>query len=386
MAKRKFILVFLCLLSLILVSCAWKGPNKSLLGFYPETLFKYKIDSNFITARKLLESLAERNRQLSTELGKIPELQTSIDDEKLAALTKLIEVYFAQPVQFDLAFNQVKKIGKVEIRRYNTPLQALFWLAEEDKIDEIEILIDSFSLNRLLDRAWVLNNTEYFHRWKWRTAQARKLYDSCKDESLKRQIEKYFKDNRGATDYIIALAEKNPESFNHRMEMFDDALSAHRKRWTNFRAVSDRVNSPELIHYYIMGEYSFEPNIHLPPKETFQKKYGSSASIAMLGALFLESAGYYTFLHYVRIDNSECASEHAGAGIILENGLYMLVVDFPKGRTITGPFDINELEHQLRTGHCYPPPSLPFSVPLPDVVHFFPEKGADRGLEAAIMY
>jgi hypothetical protein len=52
----------------------------------------------------------------------------------------------------------------------------------------------------------------------------------------------------------------------------------------------------------------------------------------------------------------------------LENGEYLLVVDFPKGKRISGPFDLYTLDMELSHGHCQPPPKPPLRIPLPDFV------------------
>ena len=366
------------LLFFLFASCASTGPNQSLLQLTPKVIFKYKIDSDYISAREILVTLEKRNRLLAVELGKIPELQTSISAENIIALANVKQAYFSRPALFNHVFEKMYSIGNADIRRYNTPLQALFWLAKDGKTDEIGLVLQEYSLNHLLNRAWILKNTEYLHRWKWQTAQARRLYESCKDENLKRQILNFFKENRGATDYIISLYDKYPDAFGYQMQRFEGNLADSRKRWKNFKSVINRINSPELVQYYIMNEYSFDPDKQLAPASVFKFKYGDSASMALLGLKLLGAAGYHTFLRSVTIEDSECISNHTGAGIVMENGLYLLVVDFPKGKTISGPFDTNTLDIELRTGHCYPPPSLPFNIPIPDFVQNITRQNGSR--------
>ena len=356
------------LLCFILAGCAATQPNKSLLQNEFSHILKYKLDPNFFSARKTLKEISLSNRSLAIELGKLPEFQRSIKDDDLSALKKLLSLYSTCQIDFDKFFDQIYFIGKPEIRRFNAPLQALFWLVKDEKLGDIDYIIRDFYLEDLLGKSWILLHTEHLHRWRWRSIQARKLFDSCRDENLKRKIEVFFYKNRGATDYIISLAEQHPDRFAHKFQSFNNDLLLQQKRWNNFKTVVDRINAPELVHYYIIKNFNFEPNLFLKPEEIFFKKSGNSRALALLGELILKKNGYRTFIRNVEISDSPCATEHSGSGIVLENGKYLLVVDFPKGKQISGPFDLYTLDIELSHGHCFPPPKPPLLIPVPDLV------------------
>lgn len=366
MMKASRLINRLLLLIFILAGCAAIQPNKSLFQNEFSHILKYKIDPNFFSARKILQEISLSNRSLAIELGKLPEFQQSIKDEDLDALKKFFSLYRTYQIDFDRFFEQIYFIGKPEIRSFNAPLQALFWLAKDEKIGDITTIIRDFYLEELLEKSWVLLHTEHLHRWQWRSIQARKLFDSCRDESLKRKIEVFFYKNRGATDYIISLGEQYPDRFAHKYQSFNNNRLLHQARWNNFRTVVNRINSPELVHYYIVKNFIFEPNLSLKPEKTFFEKSGNSHALAFLGELLLKKNGYDTFIRKVKIVDSPCATEHSGSGIILENGKYLLVVDFPGGKQISGPFDLHTLDIVLSQGNCFPPPKPPVLIPLPD--------------------
>ena len=366
--KATILIIRLLPLCLFLAGCVATQPNKSLLQNEFSHILKYKRDSNFFAARKALKEFSLSNRKLAIELGKLPEFQQTIKDDDLRGLRELISFYRTCQIDFDKFFNQIYFIGKPEIRRFNAPLQALFWLVKDEKLEDIDDIIRDFYLEDLLEKSWILLHTEHLHRWRWRSIQARKLFDSCRDENLKRKIEVFFYKNRGATDYIISLAEQHPDRFAHKYQSFNNDLLLQQKRWNNFKTVVDRINAPELVHYYIIKNFNFEPNLFLKPEEIFFKKSGNSSALALLGELILKKNGYRTFIRNVEISNSPCATEHSGSGIVLENGKYLLVVDFPKGKQISGPFDLYTLDIELSHGHCFPPPKPPLLIPVPDLV------------------
>ncbi len=366
--KATILIIRLMLLCFILAGCAATQPNKSLLQNEFSHILKYKLDPNFFSARKTLKEISLSNRSLAIELGKLPEFQRSIKDDDLSALKKLLSLYSTCQIDFDKFFDQIYFIGKPEIRRFNAPLQALFWLVKDEKLGDIDYIIRDLYLEDLLEKSWILLHTEHLHRWRWRSIQARKLFDSCRDENLKRKIEVFFYKNRGATDYIISLAEQHPDRFAHKFQSFNNDLLLQQKRWNNFKTVVDRINAPELVHYYIIKNFNFEPNLFLKPEEIFFKKSGNSRALALLGELILKKNGYRTFIRNVEISDSPCATEHSGSGIVLENGKYLLVVDFPKGKQISGPFDLYTLDIELSHGHCFPPPKPPLLIPVPDLV------------------
>jgi len=87
-----------------------------------------------------------------------------------------------------------------------------------------------------------------------------------------------------------------------------------------------------------------------------------------LGQFLLKKAGYKTFIRTVKTPDSSCCSEHTGSGIIVGDGSYILVVDFPKGKKITGPYDLHSLDKRLMFGNCLEPPKIEFLIHFPDFI------------------
>jgi len=138
----------ICVLGAFLYGCATATtPNSPYRGpGYP---------SNF-------SHLALRNPLLAMELGKIPELTDGISVKEKKALATIAKIYQEEPIGFDSAFTRLYKIGLPEVRKYCSPLQAIFWLAEDGELDKEFI---HYSLRELLDKSWKFGDTEY-SRWK----------------------------------------------------------------------------------------------------------------------------------------------------------------------------------------------------------------------------
>jgi hypothetical protein len=79
----------------------------------------------------LLDEMSKKNNLLSIEIRKIPELTDGISPEEESALKNLIKLYNEDPDVFDFAFEEMYQEGLPDIRRYCTPLQALFWLMQD---------------------------------------------------------------------------------------------------------------------------------------------------------------------------------------------------------------------------------------------------------------
>jgi hypothetical protein len=368
MGKRLkfFFILSLCSITFIgwMFGCStMTKPNISIIDRDYTTNTKREKDANFIELKKLLFVLALDNETLANELGKLPELQGTITNQEIQALKELKRIFDNYPQKFNLAFGQMNQIGPPLVRRFDAPLQALFWLLLDGHPDEAKEIVLDYTLKDLLRAAWLLKHTRHLNRWKWRTEEAKKLYNSCVDEDLRKKIKEFYKKNMGATDYIISLSEKYPISFTYKYKPFENELRKQKNRWDDFGDVVDRINSPELIHYYIMSEYSYGFETYRDPELTFQLKSGTPDSIARFGEFLLKKAGYKTFIRRVKVHGSKCAKEHTGSGIVLADGNFLLVIDFPKGKSITGPFDKVTLDQVLSQGHCLYPHEWFYKVP-----------------------
>jgi hypothetical protein len=129
-------------------------PNLSLLDGNYKPTSSLKKDANFLALKSLLSSLSRENQLLAYELGKLPEFMDSIDDEEVQAIKILAGFYSNHSNQFDNTFSKMYAVGKPEIRKYCSSLQALFWMILDGKIKQAEAIIMHYDLNQLLSQAW----------------------------------------------------------------------------------------------------------------------------------------------------------------------------------------------------------------------------------------
>ncbi|MBF0528545.1 MAG: hypothetical protein HQK55_04605 [Deltaproteobacteria bacterium] len=129
-------------------------PNPSLIDQNYQAPGLKTPDPALPEVQKSLRDLAQRHARLAEELGKLPDLQDGITPKEKAALQVIMDIFDREPKLMGKVFEAMDQIGLPKIRRYNTPLQALFWMAQNSRPAEVEKLIKNYSLSALLKQAW----------------------------------------------------------------------------------------------------------------------------------------------------------------------------------------------------------------------------------------
>ncbi len=109
-----------------------------------------------------LVRLARDNNLLASELRKLPELLDGINPTERGALKRLMNLYYDAPEVFDSVFGKMYCEGLPHVRKYCTPLQSLFWLVVDGKMDFAAESIEKYELKWLLFYAWAKKEKE---RW-----------------------------------------------------------------------------------------------------------------------------------------------------------------------------------------------------------------------------
>jgi hypothetical protein len=113
-------------------------PNIAFYGRYP----------------RFFSVIKNNNPLLAKELAKLPELQDGISSEEAAALKILVDAYRKNTAGINDVFQKINGVGIPSVRKYCSPLQALFWLAEDGNVKELEQQITNYKLNSLLNACW----------------------------------------------------------------------------------------------------------------------------------------------------------------------------------------------------------------------------------------
>jgi hypothetical protein len=210
------------LVAIVLFNCASSSPSRPNIpyaGPYPPSF----------------NTLTENNPLLAQELGKLPEIQDGISSTEIVSLDKFAKLYYRDQAAFDRAFEKMYAAGIPEIRKYCSPLQAVFWLIEDGKIEDINIV--EYSQKILIYEAWLKTGFEY-------------------------------NDEKG--------------------------------RWQDFGIVTDRLNSPELIEFYIRWDFTHCSREKVgkskcPPQTPytiFKYKKGNGEDLSYFAVHCLKKAGY----------------------------------------------------------------------------------------------
>jgi hypothetical protein len=238
-----------------LSSCTSFGPTK------PNDSFNGPYPDNF-------KQLFYNNKLLAKEIGKLPEIQDGISDIEAKAIELICKLYAEDPDSFDKAFKQMYQVGKPEVRKYCSPLQALYWLALDDKLKQADI--SDYALTGLLNKAWYMPGFEL--------------------------------DGTG--------------------------------RWDDFNDVTERLNSPDLVDYYVSRNFSYKKirltslNDYKNPYNIFKIKQGECWLYTSFCTNCLKKAGYQahaiTVFHNLRKRPSHVTCEYTdkdGKEYILDNTL-----------------------------------------------------------------
>ena len=275
---------------------------------------------------------------MAIELGKLPELQDGISFQEKQALEILHRKYVDDTDSFDRAFEEMYKIGLPDVRRYCSPLQALFWLAEDNELRSDSNLFVNYSLEHLLAKAWKFDPLS--HRL-MSDKQIKEVIDGIQIEDIKK---KYLDDlQSGATCAQIqhGLAADYKRSRRINLQTFSkeaaeiikqNLMSAkHAPRWTDFRAVIYRLNAPELVDYYERARFKYVYHWELPtpvvnPQYVFKYNKGECVSITRFTVLCMGRAGYKAREYRGRSISGRfnfhavCVFEMNGNKYVMDNG------------------------------------------------------------------
>ncbi len=291
------------------------------------------------------------------ELQRLPELSEYKTENSRKALENLRRIYEFSPDRFNTLFNAMDAEGIKDSRRYCTPLQGVFWMIQDGKLDRTGALLglritcvqgvdclpklesradDSapeYHLSKILDEAW---NGEAESKL---SVNIRQVIDKIQTKSGTEEYARLKK--RHSTQQLVGYV---MEDYIKQKEMFDTQDWAtiqgalDQSRWKNFYTVADRLNSPEVINYYINRYFFFRKTPSAGVYFTFLNNKAQCTDAAYFTVFMLNRAGYKTFIRSVKWDENPWDGLHTGAGIILNNGSYLLVSNYTGINAISGPF------------------------------------------------
>jgi len=288
-AKHLLYSIPLAILFFVLLGCAATKPNLSVTDENYNPPRGSETDKNFLEAKSILAEISSKNPLLAIELGKMPELQDGISFQEKQALEILHREYVDDTDSFDRAFEEMHKIGLPDVRKYSSPLQALFWLAEDNELRSDSNLLVNYSLEHLLAEAWKFDDFARLSEH-----QLTEIINGIKNR--KKREDYLARSKRLPTGklqaVIIAAYKKNKYTFTKEARKMIEAILD--PRWQDFDVVTDRLNAPELIDYYERKRFSYTlklPN-SIPARYVFKHNEGACVSVTNFTVYCLRKAGY----------------------------------------------------------------------------------------------
>ena len=327
--------------------------------------------------RNNLSRIGDLNHHLADELVKLPEIGDFKTGSARLALENLLQIYRFDPDRFDRMFACMDTIGLPAHRNYCSPLQALFWLLQDEKLKSCGMLLGlniaagtdangdcqpkllpaldhngsaeaspDYTLEKILDAAWKDESN---------LMSESKVHQIIQRIQVEAEAEDYALIETRHTDlqlqgYIMDdfLTKKDIFSAND-WETIEKAI-AH-SRWKLFYTVADRLNSPELINYYMNKNFFFRKTPASGVYSVFFNNRAQCTDAAYFAEFMLKRAGYTTFMRSVKWDEDPWDGLHTGAGIVLNDGSYLLFSIYTGINSIAGPFsDLESLDQKLSCG------------------------------------
>jgi hypothetical protein len=280
MNAKKAVPLIVCI-SLFLSGCSVAiSPKANSIAENNTPPSENRENENILEAKKILAEIKEKNSLLALELAKLPELKRTISIKEVESLKNILKLYEIDPLVFNIAFDKMYKEGIPEIRKFCTPLQALFWLSGKVQFSKQNNPLLNYDLEDLLNRAWGV--------------QGIVLLEEDVKKILTERV--YVGDKK---EIRSVLSKLSTDSIIFRNKSYQDDV---RDKWSNFEEVTDRLNSPSLIFKYV------KPNLYFPntlrftsglespykhsPEQTFKLKTGNCGMQALFVDYCLKKAGY----------------------------------------------------------------------------------------------
>lgn len=251
-------------------------------------------------------------------MGSCPKSRMAFHSEA-AALERMADVYGKGPERFDRVFKKMRKVGLPEVRRYCAPLQALFWMAQDGTVEELDSILQEYTLAGLLTLAWRLKDR---HRGKVLRLSEKEYLEiiEAMNEEDRTRLRRVPLENRN--EFIMDLYKSVPKFFpREALQIIEKALAVD-TRWKDFDIVTARLNSPELVDYYERSRirYRYEPGHGEDYGHVFRYNEGHCMMITAFTRYCLQKAGYKARSYIVTDSALSPGGYHHRACLFVVNG------------------------------------------------------------------
>lgn len=257
-----------------------------------------------------LNDLNKINRALADELRRLPELKKGLSEKGVLALRRVITLYSkSNNSEIRLVFDRILSIGKKEYRRFSSPLQALFWTAEEQELP--------------------LNGNPL------------KIFQKEEYSAFNKSI--------GEDEEVITFV------YNVWMKTYDT------DKWKDPNEIMDRLNSPHLFDLFFRDNISYDfaksmtsvgdsryfqnygSNLQ-SAKTTIKRRKGVCSDVTNLALEVLAKAGYDVKpLQVTFRSRTSTGSDRTWVAVLKEGGLfYKFAENYTQHDGLVGPYKSNK--------------------------------------------
>ena len=184
------------------------------------------------------------------------------------------------------------------VRKYCSPLQALFWMAEEGLWHIINDLISNYSLEKLLSKAWNFDPPAVSDM------EILEIINGINDAKIRQQYLGYKKHVGNSRLQKILMVDlkhiKHVVSKDARKKIKN--LKSENPKWCDFVTVTERLNAPELVDYYEQRRFEYVrevPGKIGDPHWVFKNNKGNCIYITSFTVYCLKKGGYKAWDHRV---------------------------------------------------------------------------------------
>jgi len=254
--NMKRVLSIICIVSLI-ISCAVATTKPNISAIYRISALKNQLQPLPVKSQPsakeplprevqtLFQQLYTIDSTLALEVGKLPEFQGKVDERQIRALTRFTELIANATTEEKANLALLLKEGRPTFRRYCTPLQAIFWLLEEDECLLGTNLLQ-YPLKDILVYAWDFTDQDRWGSYKIVTERLNSpelinYYERCNF------IYVSHGECRGYAKIIFKSKKGCCSDFT--------AFSEYCLRKAGYEAMAIQVESPTYHSYHVVCEY-----------------------------------------------------------------------------------------------------------------------------------
>lgn len=261
-----------------------------------------------------IEEIVKHNLDLAIELKKIPEITSPLRDPS-SAIKSFIKFYVKNKENIDKKFlKQIKDIEGPKAK-YNSLLQALYWMIEDGNVQDAKFALNNFDfqdyadIKKFLNQSWG-NKFTIVNKKRIVLEQSKRKYIINEIKGKKGVYVPAVTDVKILDKFILSNYENNRKIYSKKSkEIIKDAIDngMYQQRMGIFERVVDMLNHPYLVDIFekeffnpVLFESGSNYQTSSSPKSIFNKIGGNCDNFSTFTVACLKNAGYSAGTEWVK--------------------------------------------------------------------------------------